>query len=199
MQRLAILALAALTARVNELSEAQGLPPLEPFPTDGLDDQPQTGAATAVDDLDSLTFRNGMSEPDEFGAVILEDLERRVRPALQADLEAKNLRIHQRQFVAEALDVWGDQLNDEQRAHIAMNTGDNARAYLAGRWGRAVKVAYVPFRGRYAWREVDTLPDHGTTVGPTAAEAVAEIEKNFRQAIKDAVDNGGTFTIRGQS
>jgi hypothetical protein len=183
----------ALVARVNELSRAQNLDPIRPedYEDGATPAQPSTPEESV--DLDALEFREGMSEPDEFGAVILEDLERRVRPDIDQELEARNLKMHQRHFVEAAGDVWDDRLNDVQRAHITMNTGDNAKPYAAGRFGRAVKVEQVNQRGRLQWREVDTLPNHGTTIGPSAAKAVAEIERSMRKAIADAVDNGGSF------
>lgn len=166
--------IAALVARVNELSAAAGLPPIsiaEPLPT-------------------TETWTDGMSEPDVHGAVKLQYVEELLRPALQADLDRINagkrstdpsfLNLPTRYFVRQALDSFRN-LDSHQVATILLNTGQHARS------GTLVGRMY-PVSANDLHREGEILStDYAMTYGPTAEAAGQEIDARYRDAIRAAI------------
>jgi hypothetical protein len=177
--------IAALVERVNQLSQAAGLPPIsiaEPFPSE--------------------VWYDGMSEPDEHGAVRLQYVEETVRPMLQDRLDAINagitdedrkLTIADRYFVRQAIETFGDQLSRKQVDTIFLNTGQWAlQTSLVGR--------QYPVEANDKGHAGQRLGNHYLmTFGPSATAAGKEVEKRYIDAIEAAErgGDGGTFTVHG--
>lgn len=134
---LALAVLAGIAAQLDTLKTAleqeDGISP-------GLPAQPQAGTpidATAGANAQSAPqWTKGMSQPDRYGRVMLEEVEA-FRSQRGQEFEALNRPIPKWYFVADAGNTFP--LNAFQRHHLNHNIGDNANAGFAGRWGSAVK------------------------------------------------------------
>jgi hypothetical protein len=167
-----------LRARLDSLQGIPAIPPqvvIDPTPTG------------------PITYNgSGLAEPDRRGRVAFEQIEND-RANLEAMLQGKNASLPQRFYFEGVSDFY--ELDETQRAHVVMNTGQNARGGYSGRMGRAVDVERDPEKPGQ-WRETGNVQhDAWTLTAYTVDDAVAEIRRKVADLASHT--DGGGFRGRG--
>jgi hypothetical protein len=136
-------------------------------------------------------YTAGMSAPDKYGRVRLEEIER-LYTDRAAEFREQNRPTAPWFFLSAVRDFFP--LNDFQRYHVERNTGDNANFGFAGRWGSAVKFekredGSMVELGRFT----STDPDGDTMAlkARTVEGAVAEAKKALIAALEHEQKHGG--------
>lgn len=151
--------LAALEARVTALEAGSAAAP---------------AAGSPAAPSGPVTYTSGVGTPDARGRVQLEEVERKRAEWTQL-LQGKNAELPKYFYLQQTTDLYPN-LDESQKSHILMNTGQNASDGPQGRKGVAYDVAQTDGK----WATGDHQADAWGLQAKTAAEAVTEIEKKVR-------------------